>query len=61
MRITYNSGNNQRYTPEYMIHFAKKVMGKIDREPASCEIANKKLIKADKYFNKGKYGANERL
>jgi len=27
-----------------MIHFAKKVMGKIDREPANCEIANKKLI-----------------
>ena len=29
MRIVHNSGNNERYTPEYIIQLARKTMGKI--------------------------------
>jgi len=52
MRIIHNSGNNERYTPEYIIKLARKAMGEIDVDPASCEVANNELIKADKYFDK---------
>ena len=52
MRIVHNSGNNERYTPEYIIQLARKTMGKIDIDPASCKIANELLVKADKYFDK---------
>ena len=52
MRIVHNSGNNERYTPEYIIQLARKTMGKIDIDPASCKVANDFLVKADKYFDK---------
>ena len=52
MRITRNSGNNERYTPEYIIELARKAMGGIDIDPASCKDANRRLVKADQYFDK---------
>ena len=52
IRIIHNSGNNERYTPEYIIQLARKTMGEIDVDPASCEIANNSLVKATKYFDK---------
>lgn len=38
--VSYNSGNNEWYTPEPFIVAAKEVMGEIDLDPASSEIAN---------------------
>ena len=52
MRIIHNSGNNERYTPEYIIQLARKTMGNIDIDPASYEVANNLLVKATKYFDK---------
>ena len=59
LRIIHNSGNNERYTPEYIIKLAKEVMGEIDIDPASCEIANTELVKATRYFDKETNGLHQ--
>jgi hypothetical protein len=46
--VSFNSGNNEWYTPPEFIEAARKVMGKIDFDPASSEIANR-TVKATKY------------
>lgn len=48
--VSYNSGENEWYTPSYIIESVIKVMGKIDLDPASSEIANR-TIKANKYYS----------
>lgn len=48
--VTQWSGNNEWYTPELYIKAAKKVMGGIDLDPASCEYAQK-IIKARKWYS----------
>jgi phage N-6-adenine-methyltransferase len=47
--VTYNSGENEWYTPREYIDAAVKVMGSIDLDPASCELANK-VVGAKKIF-----------
>ena len=48
--VTNNSGNNEWYTPAKYVELARKVLGVIDLDPASCEYANK-TVKAVTYFN----------
>jgi phage N-6-adenine-methyltransferase len=43
--VSYNSGENQWYTPPCYIESARVVMGAIDLDPASSEIANE-MVKA---------------
>lgn len=57
--VSYNSGENEWYTPEYIIESAKLVMGNIDLDPASSKLANK-TIKAKKYFDINKDGLQEK-
>lgn len=47
--VSFNSGNNEWYTPPEYIETAIKVMGTIDLDPASSEIANK-IVNAKKFY-----------
>lgn len=47
--ISFNSGENEWYTPKEYIESARTVMGSIDTDPASSEQANKTVM-AEKYY-----------
>ena len=49
--VSHNSGENEWYTPTKFINSARKVMGEINLDPASCPAANK-TVKAKKIFTK---------
>lgn len=49
--ISYNSGENEWYTPKEYIDVARDVMGSIDVDPASSDVANKTIM-ATTYFTK---------
>lgn len=47
--VSNNSGNNEWYTPECYLESARKVLGSIDVDPASNDIAQQK-VKAHVYY-----------
>jgi len=47
--VSLFTGNNEWYTPGEYVELARKAMGKIDLDPASCDEAQK-IIKAKKYY-----------
>ena len=47
--ISYNSGENEWYTPPLIINAARLAMGSIDTDPASSDIANE-LVRANRYY-----------
>ena len=47
--VSNNSGENEWYTPSNIIELARKVMGSIDLDPASSELANK-TVRANVFF-----------
>ncbi len=47
--VAYNSGNNEWYTPDEFVTAARRVLGTIDLDPASSDMANG-IIKAETYF-----------
>lgn len=53
--INQNSGLVDYYTPVEIIEAARKTMGSIDLDPASCFEANK-IVKATHYFTKNQNG-----
>ena len=44
-------GSPEWYTPPHIIEAARKVLGTIDLDPASCEFANR-VVKATKFYDK---------
>lgn len=48
--VLSNSGENEWYTPPKYIEAARRAMGSIDTDPASCELANS-IVKAKVYFD----------
>lgn len=48
-KVEFNGGNNERYTPEDIIEDARRVLGTIDLDPASSELANQ-TVRAKKFF-----------
>jgi len=51
VHVSHNSGENEWYTPEYIIDAAKETMGSIDLDPATSELANE-TVKAEEIFTK---------
>lgn len=47
--VSFNSGNNEWYTPSELIEAARLAMGSIDTDPASNDIAQK-IVKAGTYY-----------
>lgn len=47
--VANNSGNNEWYTPPEIIEAARSVMGSIDLDPASSEIAQKTVMAKNYY------------
>lgn len=47
--VSFNSGNNEWYTPKEIIEAARETMESIDVDPASNEIAQK-IVKAETYY-----------
>ena len=56
--VSLFTGNNEWYTPKEYIELVKKVMGKIDLDPASCDEAQK-IIKAEEYYTKEDNGLEQ--
>jgi len=53
--VANNSGNNEWYTPSKYIELARELMGGIDTDPASSEIANQ-TVKAGQFFTEADNG-----
>ena len=47
--VSYNSGNNEWYTPSEYIESARAVMGSIDLDPATSDIANE-TVRANEIY-----------
>jgi len=47
--VSYSTGENEWYTPNVYVEAARAVMGSIDIDPASSDIANQ-IVKATKYY-----------
>lgn len=57
--VAYNSGQNEWYTPESILDIVRSVMGNIDLDVASSDIANQ-TVKADKYYTKESDGLSQK-
>lgn len=56
--VSNNSGDNEWYTPKEYIDSALAVMGEINTDPASTQIANE-IIKADNFYTAKENGLNK--
>jgi hypothetical protein len=52
----HSSESNEHYTPIPIVEVAREVMGSIDLDPASCALANREIVRADRFFTKADDG-----
>jgi ParB family chromosome partitioning protein len=57
--VSKNSGNNEWYTPPWVIELARSSMGDIDTDPASCATANL-IVGATTYFTAKQDGLKQK-
>jgi hypothetical protein len=57
--VSYNTGENEWYTPKEYIEAARKVMGGIDLDPASSIAANG-IVRATSFFSKSANGLDQK-
>ena len=57
--VSYNTGQNEWYTPVSLVESARSVMGSIDTDPASSEIANN-IVKASLFYTKETDGLDKK-
>lgn len=57
VRGAFGTGENEWYTPADCIELARKVLGVIDLDPASSDLAQE-TVKAEKYFTAAENGLN---
>lgn len=56
--VQHNSGNNEWYTPIHFIEAARKTMGSINTDPASCAVAQLN-VKADVFYTEDTNGLDK--
>ena len=56
--IAHSSGDNEWYTPEDYIERVRRVLGRIDLDPASCVEANK-VVRAERFFTEEQDGLQQ--
>ena len=56
--ISKMTGDNEGYTPREYIEMARRVMGSIDLDPCSCDLAQE-IVKAKTYYTEEINGLNE--
>jgi ParB family chromosome partitioning protein len=59
VHVSQNSGENEWYTPPQFIESARLVMGSIDLDPASSEVANR-TVRATRFFTKDEDGLKQK-
>lgn len=57
--VKNNSGNNEWYTPAYIVDAARSVMGEINIDPASSAVANK-VVRANCFYTLEDSGLDHR-
>lgn len=58
VHVSQNSGENEWYTPEYIIESARVAMGSIDLDPATSELANE-IVRAEQIFTESDNGLKQ--
>ena len=57
--VSRNSGQNEWYTPVPIVEAARKVMGGIDLDPATSELAQSLVVRAESYYTKETNGLSK--